>query len=87
MAEYLGKSGLSSSKRAKTSPDERGRAHEPPELDDAAVALVWEKIEAFRQQSGIDGTNHGADFVTAVKGGAWTQRHLGIAVERVTADA
>ena len=87
LAEYLGKSGPSSSKRAKTSPDERGPAHEPPELDDAAMALVWEKIEAFRQQWGIDGTNHGADFVTAVKGGAWTQRHLGIAVERVTADA
>ena len=28
-----------------------------------------------------------ADFVTAVKREAWTQRRLGIAVERVTADA
>jgi hypothetical protein len=87
LAEYLSKGGSSSSssKRARTSSDQRG--HEPPELDDAAMALVWQKIEDFRRQWGMTSDNQGADFVTAVKGGAWTQRHLGIAVERVTADA
>jgi len=85
LAEYLGKGGSSSSKRAKTSSDQGG--HEPPELDDAAMAMVWQKLDDFRQQWGMDGASHGADFVTAVKGGTWTQRHLGVAVERVTADA
>jgi hypothetical protein len=87
LAEYLDKGEPRTRKRCKTSSHEGGEGLEPPELDDAAMALVWQKIEEFRQQWGMDGPNQEGDFVTAVKGGAWTARHLGIAVERVTADA
>ena len=52
-----------------------------------AMDKVWQELDARRQEWAVEAAGQGEDFTSVLRGGPWTQVHMGKAVDRCAATA
>lgn len=56
-------------------------------LPEDALSGVWLELDQKRQQWAVETADLGDDFTSVLRGGPWTQSHLGMATDRCSAQA